>query len=266
MTRRSRRVTLALCCMLAACADNRSDVEPDRPPPFDERRAARIADELEQSLMRAVVAGRALAENARIRAFFDDGKYPHRTLTVLREAATRSRAEVASLLDGEGIVIASTDPETVGYDFSHWAFFEATMEGETLVLPAVGFVNERRGLFVTVPVSDGAGGARGAVVMRTGVGPLDRTLEDSEHPSVLAFRERYVLATNRPRWGFHGVRGLDQRGPAVDLDERGLLEMLDSVVPPIGAVLEHAGTIYDVRRVPLVLEDWQLLVCVARPG
>jgi len=261
MTRRFVGATL-LCLLCVACSKRRSRESEPEAPVLDEVAAARIADELDQSLMRSVVACRALAENARIRAFYVDREEPHRVLTVLRDLVMRARAMRASLLDDQGVVIASTDPGTVGYDFSQWRFFEEASRGRVVILPSVGFASDRRDLFVIVPVKDDDGEPRGAAVLRTPVGPLDRALADLPEPSAVVFRDRYVLATNRPRWGFHGLRRLDERGGSVDLDDRDLLGVLDSVVPPIGETVVAEGVHYDVHRWPMFLQEWHLLVCV----
>ncbi|MHC4973705.1 MAG: cache domain-containing protein [Planctomycetota bacterium] len=262
MTRRFLGTTL-LCLLCVACKSRSKPAEPE-PPALDEVAAAMIADELDQALMRSVVACRALAENARIRAFFVDGEEPHRVLTVLRDLVMRSRAMMASLLDNEGVVIASTDPGRVGYDFSQWRFFEEASRGRIVILPSVGFASDRRDLFVIVPVKGEDGEPHGAAVLQTPVGPLDRALEGLPEPSAVVFRDRYVLATNRPRWGFHGLRRLDERGATVDLDDRDLLGVLDSVVPPIGETVESEGVSYDVHRWPMCMDEWHLLVCVPR--
>jgi C4-dicarboxylate-specific signal transduction histidine kinase len=261
MTRRFLGATL-LCLLCVACSKRRSRPAEPQPPALDEAETARVADELDQALMRSVVACRALAENARIRAFYADRSEPHRVLTVLRDLVMRSRAMRASLLDDEGLVIASTDPGTVGYDFSQWRFFEEASRGRIVILPSVGFASDRRDLYVIVPVTGEDGEACGAAVLRTPVGPLDRTLEDLPEPAAVVFRDRYVLATNRPRWGFHGLRSLDERGATVDLDDRNLLGVLDRVVPPIGDTVHADGMSYDVLRWPMFMEEWHLLVCV----
>jgi hypothetical protein len=50
----------------------------------------------------------------------------------------------------------------------------------------------------------------------------------------------------------------------VDLDDRDLLGVLDSVVPPIGETVESEGVSYDVHRWPMCMDEWHLLVCVPR--
>lgn len=265
MNRSVGTVSFALCLLAAACAGRKKD-GPERPPRLDRVGAARVADELDQALTRGVVACRALAQNAHVRAFYSEKKQPHKVLTVLRDVVTRSAAERALLLDSDGVVIAATDPEAVGYDFSHWAFFRDAVKGKILVFPSVGYVSEQRGLFCVAPQEDESGAPRGAVVLRMSVGPLDRTMEHIGLPSALVFRERYVLATNRPHWGFHGLRGLDERQAGIDLAEKDLLGMLDRVVPPIRDTIVVEDEVYDVHRFPMAIEEWQLLVCVPRAG
>ncbi|MHC4932697.1 MAG: cache domain-containing protein [Planctomycetota bacterium] len=265
MSRRISLVILLALSMTAACAGTSKEEEaPEPDPALDQARAAKIADELDQALMRGYVACRALSENAHVRAFCDTRENPHKVLAVLRDVVTRSGADRASLLDSGGVVIASTDLEAVGYDFRHSGFFKAAQEDQVVIFPSVGFVNERRGLFVVVP--QGAPGARGAAVLRMSVGSLDRSLETLRKPAALIYRDRYVLATNRPQWGFHGHRDLEERGQTLDLSERDLQKMLDSVVPPIGETVEWKGLTYQVNRYPMFLEDWQMVVCVPQVG
>jgi hypothetical protein len=264
MTRRYLATTLLCLLFSAACSKRRAKPAEPEPPAPDPVVAARVADELDQALMRSVVACRALAENARIRAFYATREEPHRVLTVLRDVVMRARAAQASLLDEKGVVIAATDPGTVGYDFSQWRFFGEATHGRVVVLPAVGFASEHRNLHVIVPVKGDDGASRGVAVLGMPVGPLDRALEDLPEPSAVVFKDRYVLATNRPRWGFHGLRRLDERGAAVDLEDRDLLGLLDRVVPPIGDTIEADGVSYDVHRWPMFLEEWHLLVCQPR--
>jgi C4-dicarboxylate-specific signal transduction histidine kinase len=249
---------LALAWLGTACKSKPPVEEPTAE--LDNARTAKVADELDQALVRGVVACRTLSNNADVRAFFGERARPHKVLTVLRDTVTKSAADHAYLLDGQGVVIAATEAEKVGYDFSHWAFFESARQGKVLVFPAIGFVSERRGLFIVVP-----GKTAGAVVLRLGTGPLDRALERLSEPSAVVYRDRYVLATNRRAWGFNGLRGADERGATLDLEDPGLQDMLDHVVPPIGPTVEVDGVVYDVHRLPMVVEEWQLLVCVEQP-
>jgi len=261
MSRTRRCLVMALCWLGAACAHQKTNtVAPDESTAgFDRTQAARVADELDQALTRNVVFCRTLSENSHVRGFFATREQPHRVLRVLRDVVTRSGAEGASLLDSAGVVIASTNPDAVGYDFSQWQFFNTVSEGRVLVFPAIGFVNTLRALYVVVPQ---AGDEGGAVVLRSRVESLDETLAPIRQPAALVFRDRYVLATNRPEFGFHGLRSVEQRVAVEAQDERQLLATLDEVIPPIGDTIAAEGRTYQVHRVPMLMGEWQLLVCV----
>lgn len=252
---RARRF-LALCAVLGACAGRDATVAD--PPPLDREGVERVSAEVDQALLRGLVACRMLAENIHVRSFHAGAEQPQRTLTVLRDMVTRAGAEQASLIDGNGVVIASTDPQAVGYDFSEWPFLRLAASGEALVFPAVGMGAERRRIFFVVPRGEDGG----AAVLRQDAAALDRLLGGLGAPAAIVYRDRYEVATNRKDFGFDGFEGREARpaGPG----ERSMLAMMDQVFPPIGDELVREGTTFDVRRIPTALADWQVLVCAPR--
>jgi hypothetical protein len=214
-----------------------------------------VSAEVDQALMRGIIACRALAENIHVRDFHAGDEQPQRTLTVLRDIVTRAGAEYASLIDGNGVVVASTDPQAVGYDFSDWPFLRRAASGEVLVFPSVGMGWERRRVLYVVPRGEDGG----AAVLRQDVAALDRLLGSVGAPAALVYRDRYEVATNRPGFRFDRLRGRTEVAP-VDPGEESVLAMMDHVFPPIGDTLEREGTSFDVRHVPTVVADWQILV------
>lgn len=253
-----RRLRLAPL-LLAACAGREAKVADPPAVGLDESRLARVSAEVDQAMLRGVVACRALAENIHVRTFRAGSEQPQRTLTVLRDIVTRAEAEHASLIDGSGVVVASTDPQAVGYDFSEWPFLRHVAAGEVLVFPAVGIGAGRRRIFFVAPRGEDGG----AAVLRHDVSAFDRLLDGVAAPAALVYRGRYEVATNRTGFGFDGLDGREAR--AVDPGERSVLAMMDEVFPPIGDTLVREGTAFDVRRAPTVVADWQILVCTPRP-
>jgi len=258
---RIRQHAVACFLLVAACAGKEAQVSEPPAVTLDEARLARVAAEVDQALLRGIIACRALAENIHVRSFHAGAEQPQRTLTVLRDMVTRAGAEHASLIDERGVVIAATDPQAVGYDFSEWPFLKRAAAGQVLVFPSVGMGADRRRIFFVVP----RGEPRGATVLRKDVAALDRLLAGVEAPAALVYRERYEVATNRPGFGFDGFE--DRRwaeAVSVDPGELSVLDAMDHVFPPIGDVLEREGTTFDVHRVPTVVAGWQILVCIPR--
>lgn len=227
---------------------------------LDESAIARVADALDQQLVQQVIACRQLSDNSLVRGFYARQEYPHRTLNALRDTVARSSAIVASLVDANGVVTLSTDPNAEGYEFSRWSSFKAGIAGEVLVFPVVGFVAENRGLFVIVPHENEQGEPIGVVVLRSVVTHLDGLLDGISAPAALVYRDRYALATNRPELGFHGLRGLDERGGTAEFTDGNLFDVLDTVVPAVGETVTEDGVVYAIERIPMVLPDWTLLV------
>ena len=227
---------------------------------------ARVADALDQQLVQQVIACRKLADNSIVSGFYATQDKPHRALNALRDTVRRSSALVASLVDANGVVTLSTDPNAEGYEFSRWGFFQSGLAGDVLAFPAVGFFAETRSLYVIVPHENAEGERTGVVVLRSSVSPLDGLLDGLQAPAALVYRDRYALATNRPDLGFHGLRRLDQRGATIDFDDGELFDVLDAVVPAIGDTFTENGIVYAIERIPMVVPDWTLLVARAQSG
>ena len=108
------------------------------------------------------------------------------------------QADVAYLLDGQGITIATSNRDAadsfLGKSYGFRPYFTEAISGRRSAYLALGVTSDRRGIYLGHPVVDGNGGpARGVAVLKMSIEDLERYFHRSEENIILMIDPHGVI-------------------------------------------------------------------------
>ncbi len=185
--------------------------------------------------LRADGAARLAGEAASLMQLFD--KHRHlprllamdpRLLTVLGPDRPASAVDVVNrhltsvgqqldlqavfLMDRQGLVLAASNWDTpasfVGWNYTFRPYFRDAMAAGAGVFYAVGVTTEAPGLFLSQALRDAQGRAVGVVVVKIGLGALERAWATGGEPLALADERGVLFLASREDWRYRTLAPL----------------------------------------------------------
>ncbi|MBF0200208.1 MAG: response regulator [Desulfamplus sp.] len=168
-------------------------------------------------------------------------------------------AELVYLMDHTGTTVACTpygdnlELSLTGNNYAFRPYFSRILSGEreSVVYPALGITTDRRGLYLSVPVSDN-GRVIGAAVAKIGLDQVDQALKNDPFPVILLTPNRVVFASNNPQWLFRTADDLGDQERSSIISSR---QFGDHPLKPMGIDLESDKVVMEDRTLQKVLMD-----------
>jgi PAS domain S-box-containing protein len=184
------------------------------------------------------------------------------TLETAKQIAGGARVYVLNHL---GIVVGSSSVKQgkpiVGNDYSFRPYFSQAIRGENMAYPALGVTSGTRGIYFSAPIySEAAHPPVGVVVIKAGLEPVDKLLDQITEPVALLSPDGIIFASNREDWMFRAALPIKEQV----LDSvRKSRQFADQSLAPLetslhGTTAEIEGIEYSIRWLPIMIRGWQL--------
>lgn len=174
--------------------------------------------------------------------------------TLHRVVVTNRDIELIMVMDREGNVITSTDPDLIGRNFGFRDYFKLAIQGRPHVTGlVVGAASGNTGVFFSHPISTGDGNVIGAFVTKIVASAFVAVLEaERKSKAQIAFlldSDGVVVHHPSSEWMFRSIMPLSQKVQAHILEDRrfriGRVESLD--IPSLHAAVMSYRTAGSVR-------------------
>ncbi len=124
-----------------------------------------------------------------------------------------SGADLVYLLDRNGTLIAASKhhkrAEFIGKPHEFRLYFQAGMQGKSMIYPSVGATTRERGVYFSAPVLDPVKRSPiGVAVIKAGMGEIDALLMAQQETVALLSADGIIFATNKPAWLYQSRQAL----------------------------------------------------------
>jgi PAS domain S-box-containing protein len=189
-------------------------------------------------------------------------------LTALEVTRTITGADLVYLMDSSGKTVGCTpygetlEQTLTGINYAFRPYFSdiVSRKMDASAYAALGITTDKRGLYLSVPVSD-EGKILGVAVAKMGLEFIDKVLQADSLPMALLTPNKIVFASNRPGWLFKAAPSLTEKQHREILSSRQFagqpLESLDIDLESNRVVQE--GSAFDVFSHPVFGNGWQLV-------
>jgi adenylate cyclase len=145
--------------------------------------------------------------------------------TLHRVIVANPDVELIMVMDADGKVITSTDPDLIGRNFGFRDYFKLAIQGRPHVTGlVVGAVSGNTGAYFSHPISTGSGKVIGAyvtkIVAKAFVGVIESERKSKAQTAFLVDGDGVVVYHPSNEWMFHSIMPLSERAQASILADR----------------------------------------------